>query len=320
MIVNFTFLNSKNGMFYYAQDYIESTKCCAVEVVGDCNLRTDFYTKVKNSCIIYYNAIFKSSFIYTPTIHPMPFINNQLVVCHDSYPFKGFKGRIKRTLLNLALKTSSCKVAYINRGDSKSFVDSLSLEESRKVFLPNLIKPSDMNSVRNKPAQTEGFINIALIGTDSDKKRYEVLFESVLKCEKEIKSRVKFHLFGGYTQYCDYLIKKYNAKLNLSWCNPKDQELSEFLRASNVLISIARGEGFGRPISFSLQLGLPTMLIDDPTFVEFFGQVAYIYSSEESLVDSIIDVVSTHEAKPYPDKLFILELNQAKSRFIALCQ
>ena len=318
MIVNFSFLNSKNGMYYYAQDYVGLLNHSDVINVGELNVRTSPYKKILNIIYIYYLAWCRGEFVYTPTIHPLPWINNQLVICHDSYPFKGPKGRLKKLLLMLSLMSSKCNVAYINKSDSRCFVDSLNLSDSRKIFFPNLIKPIEPDIGQFEVNVELDIVNIALVGTDSDKKRYEFLFDTILNRHEELKDKFKFHIYGGYNSYCELIFQKYSAKLNLIWCDPQKSSLFDLLKSANVVISVARNEGFGRPIAFSLQLGLPTMLIDDQTFVEFFSNAAYIFKNEASLIDSIIDIVCNHKYKPYPTQSFILEQNEAISKFVVL--
>lgn len=318
MILNYVFLKSRNGMFYYGENYISA---CDVNVDfvfgGDVNNK-NFLRNIKYFILIYFNCIFKGMFLFTPTIHPLPFLNRQLVICHDSYPFKGVKGAIKKKLLRFSLATSNCSVGYINHSDSKEFVDSLGICDSRKLYFPNLILESEEIEFRSK--RNDKVINIALVGTDSDKKRYDVLFKSIALLPKEETEKYRFFLYGNSNDYSKNIVLQFSGLCELHFINSGDMDLKQFFLDKDAIVSVAKNEGFGRPIAFAIQRGLPAFLINDPVFNEFFSESAYIFESEKALLSSIEGVLETHEAKKFPSVKMIKKFNDCRQEFTRLCK
>lgn len=319
MIVNYIFLKSKNGMYYYSEDYVlEGKPEKVMRINGDLSCAS-IINKIKCIAMVYYYAIFHDEYIYTPTIHPLPFLSKQLIICHDSYPFKGFKGKVKRFLLKLSLYTSNCSIGFINHGDSKEFVYSLGVSDARAVFLPNLIKSKELIEFPSSCKNNE-VIHVALVGTDSDKKRYEVLFNVLLSKHSSQLNKLHFYLYGGESDYCKYILGKYSDRIKITWVSPRVIELDGFFSEMDVLVSVAKNEGFGRPIAFALQRGLLTLLIDDPVFKEFFSDSAYFFESESQLIDSVQFMFEQHVPKVFPSEHLTNALNTAKERFILLCK
>ena len=95
MVLNYIFLKSKNGMYYYAENYLEGTSVYPEKVLGG-DFNEGWVRKIYAITLVYIYNLFKGYFVYTPTIHPLPFLSRQLVVCHDSYPFLGRMGRFKK--------------------------------------------------------------------------------------------------------------------------------------------------------------------------------------------------------------------------------
>ncbi|HEG4446348.1 TPA: hypothetical protein SD616_001595 [Aeromonas hydrophila] len=319
MIVNYLFLKNKNGMYYYSEDYILESKIDKVKRINSDLSCASIIDKFKYIIMLYYHALFYNAYIYTPTIHPLPFLSKQLVICHDSYPFKGFKGRIKRFLLKLSLYTSNCSVGFINHSDSKKFVDSLGVSGARTVFLPNLIKCKELIEVPRR-SKNKDVLHVALVGTDSDKKRYEVLFNALLSKHSAQVSKLNFYLYGGESNYCKRILGKYSDSIKITWVNPGVIGLDDFISEMDVLVSVAKNEGFGRPIAFALQRGLLTLLIDDPVFKEFFSGSAHFFESESQLINSIQSIFEKHVPEVFPPEHLANVINTAQERFISLCK
>src|SRR5690606_20806105 len=143
LVINLWHLKATNGMFYYACDYVRAIRAPAVvllnrkfrqvepSTLGDLPQRR---VGLLGYLGFWVELLWSRSPVFTPTPHPLPFIRRQLIVVHDSYPFRRTGGLIclvKKALLRISLATSRCKVAYINNTDSRRFVEKLVKAEER---------------------------------------------------------------------------------------------------------------------------------------------------------------------------------------------
>src|SRR5689334_8052505 len=101
LVLNLWHLKNTNGMFYYAVDYARSLQRPATLLLhprlqgvsaamfGDLPiLRLDLWGYFK----FFLQLLARSGGVFTPTPHPLPFLGRQIVVVHDSYPFRGRAG------------------------------------------------------------------------------------------------------------------------------------------------------------------------------------------------------------------------------------
>jgi len=286
--MNFWHLKRTNGMFFYGCDYANiissSGRILARHALYDAFTGTKFEQAVYPCGFFDFiahilKAVFSGELLYTPTYHPIPFISKQVVVCHDSYPFVGLRGTLKKILLKLSLATSRCKFGYINHGDSLRFVSGMVTDASRRVYLPNLFPaPAPIG----RPASAKKVIG--LLGTDSTKKNYAYLFSSV--CAKGLSNEFKFLIYGYPTPYFEAIRVQF-PEIDIQIVRSDECDIPGFLSQIHAVASVATMEGFGRPIAFALACGVPCYLIDCDVFREFFQGAAQFFSDVSSLVTKL---------------------------------
>ncbi|MDM5119742.1 glycosyltransferase [Aeromonas hydrophila] len=302
MIFNFWNIKRSNGLFYYGLDYlknifsVENKSTLLVIIRKNVDISDDIFPanckilRCSMPAFLYQitKAFFSGRFIYTPTPHPLPFINNQIVVLHDLYPFSGRFGKIKEWLFLLSAKSSKCLLAYINHTDAFRFYKGNKFLEDRLLYAPNSYGQLDKcNVIKKNCSKDNPSLVVGLVGTDSPKKNYDRLFDSVVKNKKAM-ARLKFIFYGHETQYYKELSQKYST-INHSIIMSDKSSMYDYFEHIDILVSIAEGEGFGRPIASALSSSLPCYLIDAPVFREFFDGGAIFFSS----VDSLVTYIST---------------------------
>ena len=57
------------------------------------------------------------------------------------------------------------------------------------------------------------------------------------------------------------------------------------------VVSVAKGEGFARPIAVSIIAGKPVFLINDPVFKEFYDGCASFHNEINDLVSELVNKV-----------------------------
>lgn len=295
MLTNLLPLKATNGMFYFAKDYIRQLKrphhvFVAQKLSGaqegwhssEVELKSAIWLTILK---IWFNGFFGKVAIFTPTPHPLPFISRQLVVVHDSFPFKGWKGSIKKWLFKLSLMTSKCKVAYINHSDSKRFVESCLSDKRRHVYLPNHYPGVSSSRVKRQRLDSD-YLKVALVGTDSSKKNYGLLFDAIRRLG--MRDMVRFFVYGHNTAYFEKVKSEFSdMEIELTMSDAVD--LHSFFEKVDCLVSVAKNEGFGRPIAYALSLGIPCFLIEDEVFREFYNGMAVFSSTVEELIGKILE-------------------------------
>lgn len=289
MVANLWHLKSPNGMFYYALEYITKFPIKPLILLRSSlrgSIRHELVGyEIKYVSLIGYlfeigKAVFRRRLIYTPTPHPIPFYSKQVVIVHDSYPFRGSLGFIKKILIKVSAASSGCRFGYINRTDSLRFTESICKSKKRRIFLPNFFpvgcKPVD------RSVNGEHRLTIGLVGTDSTKKNYERLYRGVE--QKHLENKFNFLVYGNDTTYFRSLISAF-PDVNMRLVYSDSTELSEFCGAIDILASVATNEGFGRPIAYAIASGVPCYLIEDEVFREFYSDYAVFASSVGILVD-----------------------------------
>jgi hypothetical protein len=293
IIINFFFMRETNGLFHYGLDYARDN----LDLVRKVLVRSELSHQVKDAfpsievitCsntrflfeMIY--ARLSSDLLYTPTSHPLPFIDRQWIVLHDPYPFEvGSKSRLKRYLLKWSLAMSRCRIAYINRSEAQPFISSLGVAEQRMVFAPNRFpEPARLISPISSPT---GMTTVGLLGTDSAKKNYDRLL-SVVRAAGLL-SRLMFRVYGHNTSYFRDIRGRF-PDIQIELVRSDDQSIDEFMSGVDVLTSASEQEGFGRPLALALLAGLPVELLDCPVFREFFTGGARFHPDINSLVQSL---------------------------------
>ncbi len=238
-------------------------------------------------------AAVRGDLIYTPTPHPLPFARRQVVVFHDPFPFEGPGSRLKRWLLRLGVASSRCVVAYINRSVAEPWLLGLGVPRERLLFAPN-VPPAIAAAARPSPPVAHGAaprraIRIGAFGTDSPKKHYPQLLEELAK--PPYRGRMQLCIFGGANAYARRLVHDF-ASCPPALVDPGATSLRDFILDLDAVVSVAAGEGFGRPIATAIGLGVPCCLIESPTFREFFGGLAWLEPDIPRLLQRVLDVAS----------------------------
>jgi hypothetical protein len=306
MIVgNFYFIKSTNGLYYYGLDYLRDN----INLVRLVLVRPELYHQAKKalpgvkvvSCSVFgfflhiFFASLSKDLLYTPTSHPIPWLNRQWIVLHDTYPFEaGANSSLKRLLLKFSLSLSNCKVGYINCSDAKPFVTSLGVSDVRMVFAPNRFPdaPPRIALVNSQ----NGTTTVGLLGTDSAKKNYDRLFRAVQL--EGLSTFLSFRIYGHDTLYLKNILAQF-PDFKIQLVKSDDVSLTEFMNRIDVLASAAEQEGFGRPIALAALSGLPVELLDRPVFREFFTGGAQFHVDIIALVRALVRHRSQYKDIPY---------------------
>jgi glycosyltransferase involved in cell wall biosynthesis len=278
--INFYNLKSSNGLLYYALDYLETCRLTDSRVLVRGELEASVRKLLPNAKIIVCSPFrflveaallwIRGDFVYTPTPHPLPFISRQMIVVHDNYPFYGRLGTLKRVLFKISLKTSRCKIAYINHSNAKAFLDRIGISRKRQLFAPNKF-PMWTEEIPRPNFHSEQVIVVGLLGTDSDKKNYSALFSAVSLLSNN--TAFRFAAYGHDTPYFRS-VKTSFPDIDLVLIPSDSVSMASFLSGVSVVVSVATHEGFGRPIAAALTAGVPCLLLDCPVFREFFDGMA----------------------------------------------
>ena len=310
MVFNFWHIKRTNGLYYYGLDYLNALSHSGVSV--KLLIRDGFYVNpalIPESVTVVYcgfwsflrhifTTAWSGCYIYTPTPHPFPFINRQLVVLHDLYPFSGGKGRLKQLLFLLSARVSRCHLAYINHSDVYRFYIDAGLPTDKLLYAPNSYPQvsSSARSVSPVVAHKQRKLRVGLVGTDSAKKNYATLFASALRIAGDCFQLPMFVIYGHQTDYIQSVQSEF-PKIEQTLISSDDIDMVAFLSQIDVLVSVAEGEGFGRPIATALGLGVHCLLLDVPVFREFFVGGATFYPSIDELMRKLlslsIDAVQT---------------------------
>lgn len=295
MLVNLYPIKNANGLLWYAIDYLRGAPPNTLVLCRE-NLASLIKTQVPDANVVACRgaglakyllaAILKRKWIIAFTPHPVPMHSKQVVVVHDDFPFLGKLGALKRVLFQISARTSDCKVGYINRSNALRFVESVNVRPTRQFFSPNR-SPVVAVSASTPGAKTALQV-LGLFGTDSPKKQYHMLFESVRRSGKA--GYYRFRALGAENLYMESLRQAY-PDIQLDIVNSNTVTMPEFLKSIDAAVSSSAGEGFGRPLAMALTLGIPTFLLESDTFREFFDGAAVFYSS----IDDLWKKLETHE-------------------------
>lgn len=308
VIVNLYHIKSTNGLYYYALDYIKQLDGRILKIL----VRPKLYEHIINtfpaltvkicSWVSLVRELFSTDetnmLIYTPTPHPMPFLNNQLIVMHDFYPFNyGKYSTLKKLLLKISLASSNCRVAYINKSEMLPSILSMGIEEKRCLFAPNKF-PSKLDIKTRSNYKRGAILKVALVGTDSPKKNYGELFHMIV--DYNVTDKFIFYIYGHENKYYHDLYADFKS-INISIINSDTVKLEQFFINIDILVSVANHEGFGRPIAVALLLGVPCFLLERKVFKEFFDPGAIFY---ETVSGMVLEMIS-YTTKELPEVNFL---------------
>ncbi len=294
IIANFYNIKSTNGIFFYGLDYIFEFKDDVRFIIVRGDLNKIAVTHLNGFKVISGNPFkiwflivkftLKGDFIYTPSPHPLPFLARQLIVLHDAYPFSsGAMALFKKILLKISLISSRCKVGYINNSDSLAFLLKILNKRDRFMFCPNKFPSISSNLFENKSVLLKSKLLVGLMGTDSLKKNYHLLFNAVMLIGCQ--SQLHFYIYGHESLYLIDLMEKYPS-IQITLFKSDDYDLDDFLGMINVVASVASQEGFGRPIAAAMVNNIPCYLKATSVFREFFPG-ALFFDQELELVRAL---------------------------------
>lgn len=294
IVVNLWFIKHSNGLFHYGLDYAAALSSGVREIwVRDAALATLVAARlpdvpvrilvVKSLLRAAAATVRRRDALFTPSSHPIAFVPRQTVVVHDSFPFEGKAGRIKRLLFRIGLAASHGVAGYINRADGYRFLAACGIPPHRTRYLPNRIGPVPPRP--SDPAIIGETIVVGLFGSDSPKKNYDALFAQATRM-----GHVRWRVFGHENAYTRRL-QHDHPDCRIEIVGSDATTLEGFLDTIDVAVSVAVGEGFARPVAMSLMRGIPTWLLDAPVFREFYHGSAQLFPTVTALVEAIATLV-----------------------------
>lgn len=293
IVVNFWFIKHSNGLFHYGMDYAIALSPDVREIwVRDDTLARLVAARMPTVPVRILNAkslvraalatARRRDTLFTPSSHPIAFVPRQTVVVHDSFPFEGRAGRVKRLLFRVGLFASRGVAGYINCVDGHRFLKACGIPSHRTRYLPNRI--GDRCAPAGNAAIVGDRIVVGLFGSDSPKKNYDALFAQATAIARLVD--VEWQIFGHENAYTQRLKRDYPTSA-ITVVASDMMTLDQFLDTIDIAVSTATGEGFARPIALSLMRGIPTWLLDTPVFREFYQGSARLFPTVVALVDAI---------------------------------
>lgn len=297
MLINLAFIKATNGLFYFALDYIAALEDTISSILVRTPEQAAILGELSMSCAVRIVTPLEAAFAiraaskrgemtFTPSSHPIPGCARQMVVVHDTFPFRGHKGRVKAAMFLLALRTCRAHAGYINHCDARAFLLRGGVPQARIHSTPNHMTLPDKR-MTDDTFKISDRVSIGLFGTDSPKKNYPMLF-TTLAASPDVE-RLRLILYGQPNAYADDLIARFPA-LQISVCNSREHDLSSFVNAVDLLASAATQEGFSRPIAAALAAGVPCWIVDAPVFREFYGEAAVLHDNIERLAEALLSL------------------------------
>lgn len=297
LVINMWFIKHTNGLYYYGLDYATALGDEVREIwVRNAELARAVRERLPTATVLVLTARSLPSellrvrrlgyFMFTPSSHPLPLLRRQIVVVHDSFPFKGGAGAVKLLLFRLGLALSQGMAAYINCADGRAFLARCGLSEGRMRFLPNRIAGAIRNG-EAAPLVVDERLVVGLFGSDSPKKNYDALFASFDARPRA--TEVIWRIYGHPNAYTDRLRTDY-PDLAIEVVSSDHMKMEEFINSIDLAISVALGEGFARPIALALMHGVPTLLLDTAVFREFYAASAQLFATPGALANSLMSL------------------------------
>lgn len=305
IVVNMWFIKHTNGLFHYGLDYAEALgERVRVLWVRDAKLAgaiamrlpdVDVKVLTVREMLSELGGVRKrGDLMFTPSSHPLAPIRRQIVVMHDSFPFVGGAGKVKLLLFLLGLAISGSMVAYINRAEGRRFLRHYGLTDARLRYLPNRIVAPSPDRVRTSTPLRQPIV-VGLFGSDSPKKNYDALFTAFGAASGALS--IIWRIYGHENAYTDQLRSAY-PELKIEIVDSDSLSMEEFTASIDLVVSVARGEGFARPIASALMRGTPACLLDTPVFREFYSDSARFFTSAEALASYIAGLRVGDELAP----------------------
>lgn len=281
--INFWHLKSMNGMFYFGCDYgkllVREFDCvfvCRKGVLKESNFPIGFFVielSVASYIIFCLRSIILRRNVFCVTVHAIPFLKRQIVTLHDIYPFRS---RAKKFLLWVMLSISGANIGVINQSISPAFLTTLKLTSF--ILIPNILP--DLQFRPQVGSGCSAPLRIGLAGTDSKKKNYEDFLSKLIIRGDDF----SVYIYGTDTDYLRGIFRDYQRS-DLYFISSDEVSLEDFVAFKiDVLVSVARNEGFCRPVALSVLMERRILLLDDPVFLEFYKNHAEIYSCTEDLI------------------------------------
>jgi len=297
MLINLAFIKATNGLFYFALDYIAALEDTISSILVRTPEQATILGNLSMNCAVRIVTPLEAAFTiraasrrgemtFTPSSHPIPWCSRQMVVVHDTFPFKGRKGKVKATMFLLALRTCRAHAGYINRCDARAFLLRSGVPQARIRSTPNHMTLPDKRKTGDT-FKVSDRVSVGLFGTDSPKKNYLMLFTAL--AASPAAKRLRLILYGQPNAYADDLIARFPA-LEISVCNSRECDLNSFVDAVDLLASAATQEGFSRPIAAALAAGVPCWIVDAPVFREFYGEAAVFHDNIEKLAGALLSL------------------------------
>ena len=302
LVANLYFLKETNGMYYYCRDYMASTTAQSViiakprlanKIRGDWqnwrkNIELVEVGNVASLALLAYLYASTRAFIFTPTPHPMPIPGiKQLIVVHDDYPFKGSHlAKLKRFMLAIALRVSNSKVGYINKSCAKGFAETLVPGKLKDTYYMPNAWPSGEPAAAEKLSVQDRKIILGMTGTDSLKKRHELIIREIIRQGKS--QRYYFKIYGHANDYTRLIEREFKGKVEIEIVDSDKTSLAQYLATIDAIACASLGEGFSRPIAYALTQGIKCYLLSDAVFEEFYGEISSLHDSVSDLVNALI--------------------------------
>lgn len=288
IFANFWFLKQKNGMYFYGLEYVDGlhkmgsnmTVLVKPELMpmDELDARINIIQLTTVGFIFFVmKAIILRYAIYSPTLHAIPFVRRQVTTLHDIYPFQKavLSGKLKYLVFRAMHLLSFGRICAINRVVEKSFLSDMG---ARTFFAPNRFNPHPERV--NQPAIISKKISVGLVGTDTTKKNYDELFSLI----DEKFQGLQFRIYGNETKYLNSILERFRH-LSIEFVSSENVSLACFLqKETDVIVSVAKFEGFCRPIALALSIGVPCILIEDDVFEEFYKDIAIFRPSASEIL------------------------------------
>ena len=223
--------------------------------------------------------------LVTFTPHPLPFIPNQTVAFYDEYPFAGWIGAIKRILFTIGALTSRCRVGIINRSLAIPFLRKCGIP-TKRIFFDGALPHIDTSKVPRRSAHPGSPPRIGLVGTDSRKKNYPLIFSKLR--ELGLDNAVSFMVYGKENDYTKELERDFPS-IKFQIIDSDYRDILSFFSSVDYLISASTAEGYGRPMGLAARLRVPMFLLKSPVFMEFFSNHAVFFNNIRDMLIYIVN-------------------------------
>lgn len=299
-VINLSFINASNGMFWYAIDKIKTLgqELDAHVVIVRAELDSLVRRELPGAQVLARSRIQsiqdilrwkimcgRQVRVVTFTPHPIPFFRQQTVAFYDDYPFSGRFGLAKRLLFALAVRSSGCRIGVINRSVAIPFLQRCGVARDR-IFFDSAFPTVEFAELPLRSSDPAPVPVVGLVGTDSEKKNYAAIFDAVTSLN--VACDLRFLIYGAENEYVKSLRRDYGV-IDLEIVPSDEVGIPEFLSKVDYLVSAATAEGYGRPMGLAVAMGVPLFLLRAPVFLEFFGEHALFFDGVPEMMTFIAE-------------------------------